>query len=156
MYLKPIMVILWIFMQVPIPNLSLTDLHQQPYLFRLLKIRAPDVAISPQQRCIKCVFKLDFFLWTLLSTFFVYISCINIRHTEPWLNNTGVNKAGEGNSKHQLKIHALKSQCDSLRQERHPVHVRSHCQYILMHILLLEHSYLGDIMGSGLPCSPHL
>ena len=54
-----------------------------------------------------------------------------------------MNKTGEDNFKHQLKEHAMKSQCDSLRQERHPVHVRSRRQYIFMHILLLEHSYLG-------------
>ena len=27
-------------------------------------------------------------LWTLQSTFFVYINCINIHHIKPWLNNT--------------------------------------------------------------------
>ena len=58
-----------------------------------------------------------------------------------------MNKTGEDNSKHQLKELAMKSQCDSLRQERHPVHVRSRRQYIFMHILLLEHSYLGWGVG---------
>ena len=69
-----------------------------------------------------------------------------------------MNKTGEDNSKHQLNEHAMKSQCDSLRQETHPVYVRSRRRYILMHILLLEHSHFGggDIMGSGLPSSPHL
>ena len=44
--------------------------------------------------------------------FFVCISCINIHHKTPWLNNTtGVNKTGEGNSKTRLKIHTLKLQC---------------------------------------------
>ena len=47
--------------------------------------------------------------YTLLSTLFV--SCINIHHTKPGLNNTaGVNKAGEGNSQNRYKIHNLKSQ----------------------------------------------